>query len=166
MYLVNETDDVRISLQFLDKVLQALLELSAILRSCHHRCHIKRYQAAVVKNWRHLVVSYQLCQALYDGTLAHSRLTNEYGVILLTAQQNLLQTLYLLFTSHHRVHLAFAGKLRQVCGESVYHRRLRRRIVIAVIRRLCFRNCTRAFRLLSCLSILRVEGVVVFVFVF
>ena len=61
----------------------------------------------------------ELSQSFYDGTLAHTRFTDEDGVVLLPAIQDLGYSLYFLLSSHDGVEQVFCSHLCQVCAEVV-----------------------------------------------
>ena len=71
------------------------------------------------------MVSDELCQTLHDGTLAHTGLTDQDGVVLLSSSQNLDDALNLLLTSYTGIQRAVDGSLRQVGAEGVEHGCLR-----------------------------------------
>ena len=58
-------------------------------------------------------------QTLDDGALAHTGLADEDGVVLLAAAEDLLHALDLLLAADDGVHLAAAGQLGEIGGESV-----------------------------------------------
>ena len=58
-------------------------------------------------------------QSFDDGTLAHTGLTNEDGVVLLAATQDLCHTLYLALTAHDGVEESCGSSLREVGAEGV-----------------------------------------------
>ncbi len=65
----------------------------------------------------HIAVGDPLGQAFGDGGLAHARLANQTGVVLLTPVQNLDHPFNLLFTADHRVELPVGGLLGE--GDAV-----------------------------------------------
>ena len=124
VYLVDEHDDVRILLQLLDERLDALFELSAILRASDDGCHVEVDESLAEEHGRRASTCDELCQSFDDGTLSHARLTNEDGVVLLASAENLYDALYLALTTYHRVEHFVECCLREVGGEVVEHRRL------------------------------------------
>ncbi len=72
-----------------------------------------------------MVVHNHLGESFYDGTLTYARLTDEDGVVLLSAPQNLHDALYLAFAAYTGVELVLCGSQRQISAEGVEHRRLR-----------------------------------------
>ena len=68
---------------------------------------------------------YLLGEAFHDGTLAHAWLTDQDGVVLLAATEDLNHTLYLFFTAYAGVEFALCGSKRQIGTEGIEHRGLR-----------------------------------------
>ena len=119
VYFVYVYDYVGIGFQFHEQVAHAFLKLSAELRSCHHAGHVQCENALAPQLARHLTLYDSLCQSLHNGALAHTGFANEYGIVLLSARQDLCYALHLLLSSHHGVQFAFACLLRQVYAEIV-----------------------------------------------
>ena len=123
--LVDEDDDVRILFQFLDQHLHTFLELSTIFRASYYTRHIQRDDTFAEQHWRTVVADNHLCQSLDDGTLTNTRLTNQYGVVLLAASKDFYDALYLAFTTDTGVKFPFLSLLGEVCSEVVDDRCLR-----------------------------------------
>ena len=121
VHLVDEQDDVARVHDLLDALLQALLELAAVLGPGHERAHVEREQALVAQDVRHLVRHDELRQALGHGGLAHARLADEQRVVLLAAAEHLHDALDLARTADDRVELAVARLLREVGAELLEH---------------------------------------------
>ena len=62
-----------------------------------------------------------LRQALHDGTLSYARLSDEDGVVLLSAPKNLDDALYLVLATHNRIKHLLGSSLCQVGAEVVEH---------------------------------------------
>ena len=124
VYLVDEHDDVGILLQLLNERLDALFELSAILRACDDGCHVEVDESLAEEHGRRAATGNELCQSFDDGTLSYTRLTNEDGVVLLASAENLYDALYLALATYHGVEHFVECSLREVGGEVVEHRRL------------------------------------------
>ena len=77
------------SLTSLMHVLQAVLELAAVLAAGHKGGHVEREQALAAQDIGNLVGHDELRQALGDGGLAHTGLADEQRIVLLTAGENL-----------------------------------------------------------------------------
>ena len=122
VYLVDKYNDVRVLLQFFQECLNALLKLSAILRTCHHSSHVKVHHALSEQHWRCLSFGYHLCQTFHYGALANSRLAYEDRVVLLSSAQYLHHALHLLSPAHDGVKFTFACCLSKVGCKVVYHR--------------------------------------------
>ena len=80
--LVDEQDDVAGLLHLVDGVLDALLELAAVLGAGHHAGQVQRQDALVQQLLGHVAGGDALGQTLGDGRLAHAGLTDQHGVVL------------------------------------------------------------------------------------
>ena len=115
MELIDEQDDLAFGLlDFLEYSLQAVLELAAVLGAGDQRAHVELDEVAVAQGARHVAGHDTLSDALDDGRLADARLTDEHGVILGAAGQDLNGTADLVGTADDRVELAGAGKVADI----------------------------------------------------
>ncbi len=81
--LVDEQDDAAFLLrEVVEHRLEALLELTAILRAGDQRAHVERENALVAQAFRHLAVDDALCEAFDDRSLADAGLADQHGVVL------------------------------------------------------------------------------------
>ena len=132
--LIDEHDDVRVLGELLHDRLEALFELSAILRARHNQRDVQRENPFVREEVRHITAHDLLRQALDDGRLADAWLANEHGVVLRPAAQDLLDPLELRLTTHQRVELVLDRGLRQIAAELSQERRFlgprRRRLLV------------------------------------
>ena len=131
--LVDEHDDVAVLPDLGHGVLQALLELAAILRARQHGRKIQRHHALAAQNLRDVLLHDQLGQALHDGGLAHAGLADEHRIVLSPAGEDLHDALDLALPSDHRIQLACACGGGQIPGELIQNRRLL--ILAPVLRR-------------------------------
>ena len=122
MYLVDEYNDVWILLQLVQQCLDALLELSAILRSGYDRCHIETEDALVEQQRRGASAGDKLGKTFGYGTLANAWFADKYRVVLLSTAQNLGDTLYLLVATDYEVELTLGCSKCEVGRELVKHR--------------------------------------------
>ena len=112
--LVDDQDHVAGLAYLLDQALHPALELTAELRACHQRRQIQQIDLLLPQLERHLALDDSLGQALGDGGLAHARLADQAGIVLLAAVQNLHHALDLLLPANNGVQLALPGTLAQV----------------------------------------------------
>ncbi len=124
MHLVHEQDDVAALADLLHDLLEALLELAAVLAAGDERRKIERVELLAANGLRHLVGGDELRKPLDDGRLAHTRLADEHGVVLGPAREDLHHALDLLLAADHRVELALVRRAREVAAELVEQRRL------------------------------------------
>ena len=122
--LVDEHDDVRVVGQFLHDRLQALFELTAILRAGDNQRDVEREDPLVGEKVRHVAVDDLLREPLDDGRLADARLADEDGVVLRAAAQHLLHALELVVAADQRIELVLHRRLGQVAAEFGQQRRL------------------------------------------
>ena len=115
--LVDEQDDVAVLLHLVQRVLDALLELAPVLRAGHHAAQIKGQHPLIQQLLRHVAGGDALGQPFGDGGLAHAGLTDEHGVVLRAAGQDLNDPLDLLLPPDNGVELAGAGGLGQIAGK-------------------------------------------------
>ena len=109
--LVDEQDDVAPLHDLLHDLLQALFELTAVLRARDERSKVERVDLLVLQELRHLVRRDARSEAFDDGGLADARLADQHRVVLRAARQDLHQPLDLRLASDDRVELA----LRATC---------------------------------------------------
>src|SRR5450759_655187 len=89
VHLVDEQDDVAALADLLHDLLEARLELAAVLGAGDERGQVQRVELLVAQRLRDLVASDGLSQSLGDRGLADARLSDEHGVVLGAARQDL-----------------------------------------------------------------------------
>ncbi len=117
--LVDEQDDVAALGDLLHHLLQALLELAAVLRAGDERRQVERVDLLVLQQLRHVRVRDPLGEALDDGGLADAGLADQHRVVLRAAREDLHDPLDLRLAADDRVELAVGGELREVAAELV-----------------------------------------------
>ena len=100
-----------------DDLLDALLELTAVLGARNHAGQVKRYDALVLQRLRDIARDDLLRQSFDYGSLANTGVTNQRRVVLGAAGQNLNDTLDFLAAADNRVELALTGSGGQVAAE-------------------------------------------------
>ena len=125
VYLIDEYDNIWIGLKLLHQCLESLLKLSAILGAGHHARHVERVNTLAKQHRTGVTLLYQLCQSFYYSTLAHTRLTDKYRVVLLAAAQYLDYALNLAHAAHAWVKLTLGSSLCKVGAETVQYGCLR-----------------------------------------
>ncbi|CAB4778206.1 unannotated protein [freshwater metagenome] len=119
MDFVDEQNDVTTGTNFLENLLQALFEVTAVTRTGHEGSEVQGVELLVSQGCGNLVGHNLLSQSFDDGRLTNTGLTDEDGVVLGTARENLHHSLDFLVTANHRIELAIASELRQVATELV-----------------------------------------------
>ena len=117
--LVDEEDDVAALGDLLHHLLEALLELAAVLGAGDEGREVERVDLLVLEELRHLARVDARREALDDGGLADAGLAEEDGVVLLAAREDLHDPLDLGLAADHGVELAVGGELGQVAAELV-----------------------------------------------
>ena len=117
--LVDEQDDVAALGDLLHHLLEALLELAAVLRAGDQRGQVERVDLLVLQQLRHVAVGDALGEALDDGGLADARLADQHRVVLGAAREDLHDPLDLGLAADDGVELALGGQLGQVAPELV-----------------------------------------------
>ena len=115
--LIDEEDYVAVLLHLVDGFFDALLKFATVLGAGHHAGQIQRQDLLVQQLLGHVRSGNALGQALGNGRLAHTGLTNQNGVVLGAAGKDLDDPLDLLFTADDGIQLALAGSLRQIPGK-------------------------------------------------
>ena len=115
MNFIDEENDAALGLRhFLQKFLQTFLKFTAVLGARDQARHIKRQHGLAAQRIRHFVVDDTLSQALDDGRLAHTGFTDQHGVILGAALQNLHRAANLIIAPDHGIQFSETGAFRQV----------------------------------------------------
>src|ERR687894_519370 len=117
--LVDEQDDVAALGDLLHHLLQALLELAAVLRTGDQGGQIQRVDLLALEQLGDVGVGDPLREALDDGGLADAGLAHEHGVVLRAAREDLHDPLDLRLATDDRVELAVGGELGEVAAELV-----------------------------------------------
>ena len=117
--LVDEQDDVAALGDLLHHLLQALLELTAVLRPRHERGEVERVDLLVLQELGNLVRGDAGREALDDGGLADAGLPDQHGVVLLAPREDLHDALDLGLATHDGIELPFRRLLREVAPELV-----------------------------------------------
>ena len=117
--LVDEEDDVAALGDLFHHLLEALLELAAVLGAGDQGGQVEGVDLLVLEQLRHLAFVDAGGQALDDGGLADAGLAEQHRVVLGAAGEDLHDPLDLGFAADHRVELALLGELGQVAAELV-----------------------------------------------
>ena len=124
MQLVDEEHGVVGAAQLFDDLLEALLELAAVLGTGNERADVQGQDALVHQRLGDVTADDAMGQALRDCGLADSGLADQRRVVLRPAAEDLDDALDLLLAADDRVQLAETSKLGQVDAELIDRRRL------------------------------------------
>ncbi len=120
MELVDEEDDRALGRgDLLERGLEALLELAAVLRAGDHAGEVERDHAGAAERLGHLVLRDAQREALGDRGLAHAGLADQDGVVLAPAREDLDRLGDLIVAADHRVDAAGGRLDGQVAAEGV-----------------------------------------------
>ena len=122
--LVDEHDDVRVLGQLLHDRLEALFELTAILRAGDDERDVERQNPLVGEEVRHVAVDDLLRQPFDDRRLADSRLADEHRVVLRAPAEDLLHPLELDVAPDQRIELGLHRRFGEIAAELGEQRRL------------------------------------------
>ena len=125
MDLVDEEDDVAASTNFLEDLLEALFEVTAVARASDQRAHIKAVDLLVLDGFGHIAGNDCLSEAFDNSGLTDARLTNQNRVVLCTAREDLHDALHFSAATNHRIELVFAGSLGEVAAKLFENCRVR-----------------------------------------
>ena len=115
---VDEQDDLTLRLAYLvHDALEPFLELAPELAPCHHAPDIQRQHAATLQLLGHVARRDGLGKALCYGRLAHTRPSDEDGIVLRPPDERLHHPPYLVVPSNDRVELPATGQIGQVQAE-------------------------------------------------
>ena len=117
--LVDEQHDVATSLDFLQHLLQALLEITTVAGAGHHGTEVQRVDLLALQGFRHVAGLDLLGQAFDHSGLAHAGLADQHRVVLGAAGKHDHNALNLVGTADDRVQLAFSGFGGQVAAELI-----------------------------------------------
>ena len=112
--LVDEQNRVGMGFEFLEHLLQPLLEIAAIAGAGQQRAHVEREHRGRRQHLRHFAVDDALGQAFGDRGLADAGLADEQRIVLLPAAQHLDGAVDLGIAPDHRIDLAVAGLLVEI----------------------------------------------------
>ena len=115
MDFINENQSVAVVFcQVVQHAFQAFLKFAAVFRAGNQCRQIQNQQAFVAQGFRHFAVDDALRQAFDNGSLTHTRLTNQHRVVFGTALQYLNRAADFVIAADNGVKFAVAGALGQV----------------------------------------------------
>ena len=85
MDLVDDENDVAAGLDLSDQALHTALELASELSTCHKGSQVQQKDFFIAKLIGHISCGDPLGKAFRNGSLTNTRLTDQAGVIFLTA---------------------------------------------------------------------------------
>ena len=116
MYLVDHKDDVALGLDFAQQSQNTGLELAAELGARHKGGEVNEVDLLILQLVGHVTLGHADGQRLGDGGLTHAGLTDEAGVVLLAAAEDLGDAGQLSFAAHDAVKLPSSRGLGEVAA--------------------------------------------------
>ena len=115
--LVDEQDHLAVRLRdLLEHRLQALLELTAVLRTREQAAEVEGHDALVLETLRHVAGGDAIGEALRDRGLAHAGLADEHGVVLAAPREDLDHAADLGVAADDRIELLRLGVRGEIAG--------------------------------------------------
>ena len=115
VHLVDEEQDAAFGgLNFVEHGLEALFELTAILRAGDERAHVQREERLVAQAFGDVAVDDALGETLDDGGLADAGFADEHGIVLGAAGKDADDAADLFVAADDGIHLARAGASGEV----------------------------------------------------
>ena len=106
---INDENDVALTADFFNEALHAAFKLTAKLGACHKGCKVQQENLLILQLNGNTALSDALGKPLGNGRFANARLTDETGIVLLAAIENLNDTLQLFLTADHGIELTLGG---------------------------------------------------------
>ena len=116
---IDDQNDVAALLDLADQAFHTAFELAAELGTCHQGSQIQQEHFLIPELVGHFPGGNALGQALGDGSLTHTGFTDETGVVLLAAVQDLNDPLRLHIPADDLIELAFPCSAGQVHAVAV-----------------------------------------------
>ena len=117
--LVDYKDNIATLPDLLNETLHPAFKLAPELGASHQRGQIQEENLLIPQLIGHIPRGNPLGKALGDGGFAHARLTDETGIVLLAAVEDLNDPLRLHIPADHLVELSLPGTARQVHAVAV-----------------------------------------------
>ena len=116
--LVDKQHAVARALDLFHDLLQALLELAAILGASDQGANVERQQSLALQRFGHITRGDVLSQALDDRRLAHAGLADQDRVVLGSAGKNLHHSLDFFRAANHRIQRSRSRRSRKIKAQT------------------------------------------------
>ena len=123
VHFIDKQNDVATGLDFLQHLLQALFEITAVTAAGDQGTKVERVQLLVLESLRHFPTDDVLSEPFDDRGLAYAGLADQHGVVLRAPGEHLHHALDLLRSPDHRIELSLACRRSQVPTELIKHER-------------------------------------------
>ena len=119
MQLVDKQQYIARSSDLVNDILDPFLKLTPVFAARHHAGQIQADEPFVPHAVRDIAGYDPGSQSFHDGRLAHARLSDETGVVLRPAAQDLYHPLDLILSPDDRVKLPVPGQFRDIPAVSI-----------------------------------------------
>ena len=114
MYLINDQDDIAQGFDFVNQSLHSALKLAAELGSGYQSSQVKQVDFLVFQFIGYIAIGNADGKAFRHGGLAHTRFTDQAGIVFLPAVEDLDHTFGFSFPSNDGIQLMLAGTGGQI----------------------------------------------------
>ena len=123
MQLIDEKEDITVRRNFPDHGTDPLLKFAAELCPGNHPRQVEHDHTPVLHDFRDLTAGNAECQSLHDRRFSYARFSDQAGVILGPAAQDLHDAQDFRLSPYHGIEFPFRRHRRQVTAVLVEHRR-------------------------------------------
>ena len=117
--LIDHQDHVPGGADLLHDLLEAFLELAAVLGAGHQQADVEGEDPLVLKDVGDIALGDALREPLSDGGLADARFADQDGVVLGASAEDLDHPIDLVVAAHHGIQLGFGRHLGEVVAELI-----------------------------------------------
>ena len=119
MDLIDEQKHLPVFHYLADHLLDPLLKLAPVLGTGHHAGKVQGHHALFRNGLRYITGSDHLRQTFHHGSLSHTGLADETGIVLGSSAQDLDHTLDLFLPADNRIQFSLSGKSGQIAAVAV-----------------------------------------------
>ncbi|CAI8161959.1 MAG: Uncharacterised protein [Synechococcus sp. CC9902] len=119
VHLVDHQDHVSCGLDLLHDLFEPLLKFTPVLGTCNQQTDVESENTLVLEDVRNVSLLNPLSEAFSDGGFTNPGLTDQDGVVLGAASQNLDHTIDFVVSADNGIELGLGGHLGEVAAELV-----------------------------------------------
>ena len=117
--LIDKQNDVLRTTDFVHDSLDALFELTAVLRARNHECKIEHDKSSIVQQIRHFLIDDALRETFHDRRLSNARFAEQHRVVLRATAEDLNESFDFVGAADHRIEFASLRKFGEIASETV-----------------------------------------------